>query len=61
MGLSAAELAQIVWAETRKFGPARADGKGDLNVLRRMIAQLAASAGGEGFPNRDFVAGVRRR
>jgi hypothetical protein len=52
MALLAGELAQIVWAETQSLGIGRADGTGDINNVRRLVAQLAASTGGAGFEKR---------
>jgi hypothetical protein len=55
MPISAGELAQIVWAETGDLGVADADGSGDINKVRRLLAQLAASASGVGFNKRRSV------
>jgi hypothetical protein len=52
MALTAGELAQVVWAETRPLGIGLADGTGAVNAVRRLIAQLAASTGGVGFERR---------
>jgi hypothetical protein len=52
MPLLAGELAQIVWAETQSLGIGRVDGTGDINNVRRLVAQLAASTGGAGFAKR---------
>jgi hypothetical protein len=52
MARSATEIAQIVWAETSDLGPSGPGGKGDVNAVRRSIAQLAASTVGDGFPKR---------
>jgi hypothetical protein len=53
MPLSVGELGQIVWAETSALGPGRADGSGDVNAVRRLVAQLAASLSGAGFNRRQ--------
>jgi hypothetical protein len=53
MPLRSSELAQIVWAETKTLGYGKADGSGDVNGIRRMVAQLAASTNGEGFDKRE--------
>jgi hypothetical protein len=53
MALWSSELAQIVWAESKALGFGRADGSGDVNVIRRMVAQLAASTNGDGFDKRE--------
>jgi hypothetical protein len=55
MSLSASELAQIVWAETNALGPSRADGSGDVNGVRRLVAQLAASLSGARFNKRQAL------
>src|SRR5580698_6436892 len=55
MSLNASELAQIVWAETNALGPSRADGSGDVNGVRRLVAQLAASLSGAGFNKRQAL------
>jgi hypothetical protein len=53
MPFGSGELAQIVWAETKALGFGRADGSGDVNDVRRLVAQLAASTNGEGFERRE--------
>ncbi len=53
MPLGSGELAQIVWAETKALGFGKADGSGDVNDVRRLVAQLAASTNGEGFERRE--------
>jgi hypothetical protein len=55
MPISAGELAQIVWAETSDLGVADSDGSGDVNKVRRLVAQLAASTGGVGFDKRKSL------
>jgi hypothetical protein len=55
MPISAGELAQIVWAETHDLGVADSDGSGDVNKVRRLVAQLAASTGGVGFDKRKAL------
>jgi hypothetical protein len=55
MALGPLELAQIVWAETRALGTAPADGSGDVNGVRRLVAELAASVAGKGFDKRASV------
>ena len=52
MSISAGELAQIVWAETSDLGVAESDSSGDVNKVRRLVAQLAASTSGVGFEKR---------
>jgi hypothetical protein len=61
MGLLAGELAEIVWAETKAFGPAPGDGTGNLNGVRRLVALLAASTGGVGFDKREPLLSVDDR
>ncbi len=58
MALTGGELAQILWAETKLFGPGAADGSGPLNFVRLSIAQLAASTAGAGFDRREPVPSV---
>lgn len=53
MSLGSGELAQIVWAETKALGFGKADGSGDVNEVRRLLAQLAASTNGDGFDRRE--------
>jgi hypothetical protein len=53
MPLGSGELAQIVWAETKALGFGKGDGSGDVNDVRRLVAQLAASTNGEGFERRE--------
>jgi hypothetical protein len=55
MPLRSTELAQIVWAETKTLGFGSADGGGQVNGVRRMVAQLAASTNGEGFDRRESL------
>src|SRR5262245_9272347 len=55
MALAPLELAQIVWAETRALGIAPADGSGDVNGVRRLVAELAASVAGKGFDKRASI------
>ena len=55
MPLRSSELAQIVWAETKTLGFGSADGGGQVNGVRRMVAQLAASTNGEGFDKRELL------
>ncbi|WOJ90453.1 hypothetical protein RZS28_03920 [Methylocapsa polymorpha] len=58
MALTAGELAQIVWAETRLMGIGLADGTGAVNGARRLVAQLAASSGGLGFERREPLPAI---
>jgi hypothetical protein len=58
MALGSGELAQVVWAETRELPPGRADGSGDVNGIRRLVAQLAASLDGAQFGKRDPLPSV---
>jgi hypothetical protein len=58
VALTAGELAQIVWAETRAMGIGPVDGTGAVNNVRRVVAQLAASTGGQGFGRRDPLPGI---
>jgi hypothetical protein len=55
MTLRSSELAQIVWAETKALGVGKPDGSGDVNDVRRMVAQLAASTNGDGFDRRESL------
>jgi hypothetical protein len=61
MALLAGELAEIVWAETKAFGPTPGDGSGNLNGVRRLVAQLAASTAGAGFDKREALPSVDDR
>jgi hypothetical protein len=61
MALGSGELAQIVWAETKDLPPGRADGSGDANGIRRLVAQLAASLDGAGFDKRASLPPVSDR
>jgi hypothetical protein len=61
MTLSSGELAQIVWAETKALGTAPGDGKGSVNGVRRLVAQLAAAVDGAGFDKRDQLPSVQDR
>jgi hypothetical protein len=61
MALLAGELAEIVWAETKAFGPTPGDGSGNLNGVRRLVAQLAAATGGTGFDKREALPSVDDR
>lgn len=61
MALSSGELAQIVWAETKDLPPGKADGTGDVNGIRRLVAQLAASLDGAGFDRRASLPPVSDR
>jgi len=47
------DLAQIVWAETKWLDAGRAESSADVNNIRRMVAQLAASTEGQGFGRRE--------
>jgi hypothetical protein len=55
MSLLSGEIAQIVWAETKSLGSGDADGSGDVNQVRRLVAQLAASVDGVGFSKREAL------
>jgi hypothetical protein len=61
VALSSGELAQIVWAETKDLPPGKADGTGDVNGIRRLVAQLAASLDGNGFDKRASLPPVSER
>jgi hypothetical protein len=49
------QLAEIVWAETKRLGFGRPDGSGDINDVRRLVAQLAAAKEGAGFDRREAL------
>lgn len=61
MTLGSGELAQIVWAETKDLPPGKADGTGDANGVRRLLAQLAASVDGAGFEKRASLPSLNDR
>jgi hypothetical protein len=52
MALTAGELCEIVWGETSALGVGRADGGGEVNAVRALVARLAAARQGVGFPRR---------
>jgi hypothetical protein len=52
MALTAGELCEIVWGETNALGVGRADGGGEVNAVRALVARLAAATQGVGFPRR---------
>lgn len=53
MALLSGEIAQILWAETKSLGDSSADGSGDVNQVRKLVARLVASADGAGFGKRE--------
>ena len=53
MALPSGDLAQIVWAETKWLDAGNAESSADVNHIRRMVAQLAASTDGQGFDRRE--------
>jgi hypothetical protein len=61
MAVGSGELAQIVWAETKDLPFGKADGTGDTNGIRRLLAQLAASVDGVGFDRRASLPSLDDR
>src|SRR3954453_3609388 len=61
MALLAGEIAEIVWAETRALGEAPGDGSGNVNGVRRLVADLGAPTPGTGLARRESLPSVDDR